>query len=103
MSSAIALPLATIIRAAQLDEEHALSKQAKVALQRAAATFIFHLSSAAGAVCADANRVAVNDKDVFRAIEDLELPGEFLEVLRASLLMRKARAQSRSVKRKVEE
>jgi DNA polymerase epsilon subunit 3 len=80
-----ALPSAAVLRvirdAGVLPPGFHINREAKAAVARAGAIFAVYLASAAGDAARDAKRATLTAADVFRALDDVELP-EFAEALR---------------------
>jgi len=80
------LPLATIgaVAKGSIPDGYSVSKEAKVALQRAAGVFVLYLTSAANDVCRASKRSTVSASDMLRAFEEIDMP-EFVGPAKAAL------------------
>jgi DNA polymerase epsilon subunit 3 len=81
------LPTAAVLRVVkeELPDGTLVSSDAKAAFARAGAIFALYLASAADAVRAESSkRAAVTAGDIFRALEDVELP-EFAAALQRDM------------------
>lgn len=80
------LPLSVIAAIAKsgIGEGMNISKEAKVALQRAAGVFILYLNSAANDVCKSSKRSTVSGPDILRALEEIDM-GELVKPCKETL------------------
>jgi DNA polymerase epsilon subunit 3 len=80
------LPLSVIAAIAKgaVPEQFNVSKDAKVALQRAAGVFILYLNSAANDVCKSSKRSTVSGPDILRALEEIDM-GELVKPCKQAL------------------
>ena len=80
------LPTSAVLRVIkqELPAGHHINSEAKGAFSRAAAIFALYLAAAASDASRDGNRKTVTASDVYRALEEVDLP-EFVDALRRDL------------------
>jgi histone H3/H4 len=80
------LPTTAVLRVIkqELPAGHQISSEAKSSFSRAAAIFALYLAAAASDASRDGNRKVVTASDVYRALEEVDLP-EFVDALRRDL------------------
>jgi DNA polymerase epsilon subunit 3 len=101
-SASLDLPMASVnraIKAAAIDNV-IIAKDAKSAFCKAASVFILYLTATANDLCKKDKRSTINEKDVLRALEEIEF-GEFATP--AKELVQAFKQDRASKKRKVEE
>lgn len=80
------LPTSSVLRVIkqELPPGHHINSEAKAAFSRAAAIFALYLAAAASDAARDGKRKTVTASDVYRALEEVDLP-EFVDALRRDL------------------